>query len=150
MNEAPDETDAPDPARPDPAAEDGEWQVIHSGTADSASTPAARALMRTSDGEFRITASHADDRVGLRIELRRQEAAGAEIRALNRAGEMDDSAVQEDQDLLADLLDGIEDDEEGGSLSPLIRRVLGSNSVPRPRRADLEAHDDEDRGSEAA
>jgi hypothetical protein len=46
-----------------------DWKVIHSGTADSASTPAARAVMRTSDGEFRITASQVDGKVGLTIEM---------------------------------------------------------------------------------
>lgn len=48
-------------------AEDAPWDVVHVGTAD---TPdhGAQALMRTSDGDFRISAAEVDGKVGLKIE----------------------------------------------------------------------------------
>ena len=134
MNAARDE---PGPAGtgPEPAAGLPAWLVIHSGTADSARTPAARALMRTSDGEFRITASHVDGKVGLTIEMLRPESA----ERATAAAEAPEGSVE----ALA------EDDEE--ELSPTIRSVLSPNAVPRPRRADRDGRDGrEDRASEAA
>lgn len=68
MSTARDELKAADTG-PQAAGAVPDWKVIHSGTADSASTPAARAVMRTSDGEFRITASQVDGKVGLTIEM---------------------------------------------------------------------------------
>lgn len=43
------------------------WDVVHEGTAD---TPdhGAQALMRTSDGDFRISAAEVEGKVGLKIE----------------------------------------------------------------------------------
>jgi hypothetical protein len=47
--------------------EDEDWDIVHVGTAD---TPdhGAQALMRTSDGDFRISAAEVDGKVGLKIE----------------------------------------------------------------------------------
>lgn len=53
--------------KPDSAGKDATWDVVHTGTAD---TPdhGAQALMRTSDGYFRISADDVDGKVGLKIE----------------------------------------------------------------------------------
>lgn len=53
--------------RPEAAEDDEDWDVVHVGTAD---TPdhGAQAVMRTSDGDFRISAAEVDGKVGLKIE----------------------------------------------------------------------------------
>ena len=137
MNAARDES-GPAGTGPEPAAGLPAWLVIHSGTAESAETPAARAVMRTSDGEFRITASHVDGKVGLTIEMLKPESAERAAAATEAPEGSEGSAGA-----LA------EDDEE--DLSPTIRSVLSPNAVPRPRRADRDGRDGrEDRASEAA
>lgn len=58
-------------------AEDESWDLVHVGTAD---TPdhGARALMRTSDGDFRISATEVDGKVGLKIERYHPHDAAAD------------------------------------------------------------------------
>ena len=80
------------------------WQVIHSGTADSASTPAARAVMRTSDGEFRITASQVDGKVGLTIEMLKPDL-GAKVPEAKVLGRKVTEQVTEPVDEAADPQD---------------------------------------------
>jgi hypothetical protein len=56
------------PGSPSETTEDGEtWDIVHVGAAD---TPdhGAQAMMRTSDGDFRISAAEVDGKVGLKIE----------------------------------------------------------------------------------
>ena len=57
---------APD-SKPETTEDDDDWDVVHVGTAD---TPdhGAQAVMRTSDGDFRISAAEVDGKVGLKIE----------------------------------------------------------------------------------
>lgn len=54
-------------SKPETTEEDDDWDVVHVGTAD---TPdhGAQAVMRTSDGDFRISAAEVDGKVGLKIE----------------------------------------------------------------------------------
>jgi hypothetical protein len=65
---APREAGSPEAAR-DVAA----WQVVHRVVADSETARGIRALLRSTDGDFRITADRVDGTLALTIEARREE-----------------------------------------------------------------------------
>jgi hypothetical protein len=158
VNTARDELD-PAGAGPEPIAGPPAWQVIHSGTADSARTPAARAVMRTSDGEFRITASHVDGKVGLTIEMLKADSAAFEpdgdaADLMNLAVEMSEAlepaqAAGGDTESDTEADAATEDHSPVGSRSPaVVRGVLSPTTLPRPRSANRNGR--EGRHSEAA
>lgn len=150
--------------RPESADGPDAWRVIHSGVAETAETPAARAVMRTSDGEFRITASHVDGKVGLTIEMLKAGSAdlhpeGDAEELMNLAAELSEAldlsgTGHADSESIAEAHAGSVDHDEAdhdefGDHSPnVIRGVLGPTALPRPRRSEYEGFDG--RHSEAA
>jgi len=50
------------------------WDVVHRAVADTATARGVRALLRSSDGDFRITADRVDGKLILTIEARRAPA----------------------------------------------------------------------------
>jgi hypothetical protein len=52
------------------------WALIHRVAADPAKTRGVRALLRSTDGDFRITADRVDGELVLTIEARREQPSG--------------------------------------------------------------------------
>jgi hypothetical protein len=102
------------PAAPGSQSETGEdgetWDIVHVGAAD---TPdhGAQAMMRTSDGDFRISAAEVDGKVGLKIERLHPPETPAGSDESGESGEADKS-------------DASDVDEQGQTAS----------TIPHPRR----------------
>ena len=126
------------------------WEVIHSGTADSASTHAARALMRTSDGEFRITALQVDGKVGLTIEVLKPPA-DAEPDELTGTGEVQAAKPEKNNEAgKTDKADESDPVEAFDGFPAFARGPRGPAAVPHPRRGGREGGDGPGGRAEAA